>query len=97
MSGRIGGLESSGWMAGLNRRLAADPGLQEALEASTQAYVAERDAIDRLGPANHPGGGPQRVKCLHAHAGHHLVTGDNPVGEAALAALEWTDPDRPCV
>ncbi|HEX2150008.1 MAG TPA: DUF501 domain-containing protein, partial [Actinomycetota bacterium] len=42
-------------------------------------------------------GGPDRVKCLHAHTGHHLVEGDNPVGAEVLRELGWHDPTRPCV
>lgn len=97
LSSAIGGLESSGWMAGLNRRLEQEPDLHTALARATAGYVARRDAIDPLGPTGHPGGGPDRIKCLHAHVAHHLVTGDNPAGAAALAELGWEDPARPCV
>jgi uncharacterized protein len=97
LSSAIGGLESSGWMAGLNRRLAEDPGFHARLAAATEDYVRRRDALDPLGPTSHPGGGPDRVKCLHAHTAHFLVTGDNPAGAEALAALEWEDPQEPCV
>ena len=74
------------------------------LQASTAAYVARRDGLEPGGepPAQrgHPGGGGTvggRVKCLHAHTAHQLVTGDNPAGAAALAHLEWVDPATPCV
>ncbi|CAN5742251.1 DUF501 domain-containing protein [soil metagenome] len=97
LSSAIGGLESGGWMAELNRRLMEDADLHEALWRSTEALVARRNELDTLGPTGHPGGGPDRVKCLHAHTAHHLVTGDNPAGAEALEQLGWQDPLRPCV
>lgn len=97
LSARIGSLESGGWMAGFNRRLAEEDGLRKALAMSTEGYIRYRDALGLLGPTAHPGGGPQRVKCLHAHIAHHLVTGDNPAGGGALEELGWVDPEKPCV
>ena len=97
LAARIGGLESSGWMAELNRRLEGDPDFREALRRSTEAYVAERNGFEALGPTSHPGGGPNRIKCLHAHAAHQLARGDNPAGAEALKALGWEDPLTPCV
>lgn len=83
-------------MAILNERLRSDEQMRSQLIGSTESYVSRRDADRELGTANHPGGGPDRVKCLHAHVAHHLVTGDNPVGEAALSQLSWKDPQEPC-
>lgn len=97
LSSHLGRLESAGWMAQLNLRLAREPALVDALAASTAGYIRTRDAIGVLGPGGHPGGGPLRVKCLHAHTAHHLVAGDNPVGEQVLAELLWTDPEHPCI
>ncbi|MGQ0679637.1 MAG: DUF501 domain-containing protein [Actinomycetota bacterium] len=97
LSSAIGRLESVGWMASFNRRLADEPELREALARSTERYVAMRDRIDRLGPQGHPGGGPGRVKCLHAHVAHQLMSADNPAGAGALAELGWSDPQAPCV
>ncbi|MGH2768737.1 MAG: DUF501 domain-containing protein, partial [Actinomycetota bacterium] len=82
LSSAIGRLESGGWMSGFNRRLAENQQLRSSLVLSTQRYLARRDAIEPLGRPAHPGGGPDRVKCLHAHTAQHLVTGDNPVGSA---------------
>lgn len=103
LSKAVGRLEAEGWMAAFNARLAAEPDLAAALAASTAAYIARRDAITAADPLpagrGHPGGGGvagSRIKCLHAHTGHHLVTGDNPAGADALAALGWTDPEIPC-
>lgn len=84
-------------MAKLNRRLAEDSEFHEALRLSTDAYVRRRDALDPLGPTAHPGGGPDRIKCLHAHTAHHLVSGDNPAGAEVLKELAWQDPETPCV
>lgn len=97
LSSAIGTLESGGWMAGLNRRLAEDPEFHEGLRLSTEEYVRRRNGLDELGPTAHPGGGPDRVKCLHAHTAHQLVTGDNPAGAEVLRELGWEDPTRPCV
>lgn len=66
--------------------------LGEALER----YLERRDAFEVLEDRPHPGGFP-RIKCLHAHVAHHLVTGDNPVGRATLEELGWSDPETPCV
>lgn len=90
-------LESDGWMAQMNDSLSSDPELREKLRSSTTSYIRARDSIDPLGASGHPGGGPERVKCLHAHTAHYLVTADNPVGEAVMRELDWSDPEAPCV
>ncbi|MDQ4148839.1 MAG: DUF501 domain-containing protein [Actinomycetota bacterium] len=97
LAGRVGQLESSGWMGELNERLATDPSFRKALAESTERYVMRRDLLERLGPTTHPGGGPERVKCLHAHTAHYLIIQDNPVGAEVLAALAWAEPKVPCV
>lgn len=97
LSAEIGRLESGGWMAGLNERLKTDERMRADLARSTKNYVARRDSLGPLGQAGHPGGGPDHVKCLHAHTAHHLITGDNPVGRAVLAELGWREPARPCI
>jgi hypothetical protein len=97
LSSEVGRLESSGWMADFNNRLRDDPDLRRALEGATEAYIEARDGREPLGATAHPGGGPDRVKCLHAHVAHQLVSGDNPAGAAVLEELAWTDPERPCV
>lgn len=89
--------ESEGGIARINRRLQADDSFRAALITATERYVASRDSIEVLGTRTHPGGGPDRVKCLHAHTADHLVSGANPVGEEVLRLLAWTDPDTRCV
>ena len=105
---RVGQLEAGGWMAAFNARLASEPALSAELAESTAAYAARRERIEPLGdppgspPRAHPGGGGtpgrgDRIKCLHAHTAHQLMTGDNPAGAAVLADLAWVDPATPCV
>ena len=84
-------------MAALNERLSREPDLRRALADSTAAYVAARDGIRVIGSTGHPGGGPGRVKCLHAHVAHYLAAGENPAGRLALDELGWTDPPAACV
>lgn len=84
-------------MAELNARLRVDERMRSQLVGSTSLYISRRDTEKQLGASHHPGGGPDRVKCLHAHVAHQLVTGDNPVGRATLDHLDWLDPKEPCV
>lgn len=84
-------------MADVNQRLAERGDFFESLRSATEALVTKRNELDALGPTDHPGGGPERIKCLHAHAAHFLASRDNPVGEETLAALQWEDPKNPCV
>lgn len=100
LSKAIGRLEAGGWMAAFNERLETAPELADFLRRATAAYVARRDAGGPVGPVRHPGGGGMvggRIKCLHAHTAHQLVTGDNPAGAEALEQLAWQDPMEPCV
>ena len=95
---RIGGLESSGLMREMTERLAEDPELAAAYRRAHEAYLAERDAIEPLGTGVSAGGMPDRVKCLHVHAGHALAAGPgvNPFGDETLADVgEWWHPG-PC-
>ena len=92
----IGTLEAQGWMAAVNADLESDPERRVALARAVERYVDARDAIEVLPGKGHPGGGPDRVKCLHAHAAQHLAGNENPVGRAVLEELGWTDPVQPC-
>ncbi|MGH2756369.1 MAG: DUF501 domain-containing protein [Actinomycetota bacterium] len=95
---RVAKLESEGAMSELNDRLGDDVALRGRLVNAIDAYRVRRDmhaVIDDKGAP--PGGGPQRVKCLHAHMAHHLATKENPVGALTLAATGWPDCIAPCV
>lgn len=81
----------------MNEQLDSGEALRKELERATESYIEQRDRLDRLGQSNHPGGGPDRVKCLHAHTAQQLVLGDNPIGRIVLSELGWQDPTDPCV
>lgn len=84
-------------MGTLNERLAGDEELRGSLAAAIQGYEKARDVLETAGLKGHPGGGPGRIKCLHAHTAHQLLTADNPVGKAVLEELNWSDPANPCL
>jgi hypothetical protein len=95
---RVSRLEAAGSMAVFNEGLAADEGLRQRLVAAIERLRAKRDAHEVIpGSGAPPGGGPDKVKCLHAHVAHELVEGDNPVGGLALAIATWPDCRLPCV
>ncbi|MGV8848393.1 MAG: DUF501 domain-containing protein [Propionibacteriaceae bacterium] len=96
-------LEAGGVMRDMADRLAEDQQLAEAYAAAHDAYIADRRtlggdltvaAIDGISA----GGMPDRVKCLHALAGHALAAGPgvNPLGDETVRLLGsfW---DRPCL
>ncbi len=85
-------LESAGRMREWQADLGTDAGLAAAYRAAHEAYLAERDALGELPTRSTAGGMPDRVKCLHALAGHALAAGPgvNPVGDRAVAEMgEW--------
>lgn len=95
---RASALESQGEMAELSVRLGDEPKTRARLAASLERYRARRDAhavIQESGGP--PGGGPDRVKCLHSHLAHELADPPNPVGALALARTGWPDCVAPCV
>ena len=95
---RASTLESTGAMADVTERLGRDPSLRTRLAAAIDRYRTQRDSHARItdsgGP---PGGGPDRVKCLHAHVAHELAGGANPIGALTIAATGWPDCVAPCV
>lgn len=95
---RVSTLESEGSMNDVTERLERDPALRSRLSDALDRYRARRDSHEVIqvsgGP---PGGGPDRVKCLHSHVAHELAGGDNPVGSITLAATTWPDCVAPCV
>ena len=90
-------LESAGRMREWQDELATDPELAAGYLAAHEAYLAGRDAAARPGEPvletrTTAGGMPDRVKCLHALAGHALAAGPgvNPIGDRAVAEMgEW--------
>lgn len=94
---RASRLESEGWMEQLNERLSSDAPLQQRLHDAIRIYKEARDRHEELDPAPAPpGGGPERVKCLHSHTAHHLVS-PNPVGALVLSQAGFPDCRVPCV
>lgn len=97
LSKAVGRLESEGFIRLVNERLAGDPQFHQALKASTDRLVQLQKQDGLAAIKGHPGGGPDRVKCLHAHVAHQLITGDNPAGAWVLDHLAWVDPHECCV
>ena len=94
---RAGQLEAAGFMRELTHRIAADSSLHARVAAGAARYIARRDALEVLPPSAPPGGGPDRIKCLHAHLAHELADPPNAVGGITLAATGWPDCAAPCV
>jgi len=98
---RIGTLESSGLMAEMTERLAADPELAARYRAAHESYLAERAELGEVPEiaGTSAGGMPTRVKCLHVLVAHALAAGPgvNPLGDEALARLGDWWAAGPCV
>lgn len=98
----ISALEATGVMAEFSALLAAppevaaseEPALSERYAAAHDAYLADRESIERVPELDgiSAGGMPSRVKCLHALAGHALAAGPgvNPIGDLALERADWS-------
>lgn len=89
-------LEATGVMPELAATLAEEE-VGEAYRRAHEQYLADRESIAHVPEIAgvSAGGMPERVKCLHALAGHALAAGPgvNPIGDAALARGDWS-PDR---
>ena len=89
----ISTLEATGVMAGLQAEL-DDPDLAAAYRAAHAGYLADRESIEAVPEIAgfSAGGMPDRVKCLHALAGHALAAGPgvNPIGDRALELATWS-------
>mgnify|MGYP001391768933 CR=1 FL=1 len=89
----ISTLEATGVMAELTAELDDEP-MAAAYRAAHESYLADRDAIARVDEIAgfSAGGMPDRVKCLHALAGHALAAGPgiNPIGDRALERCTWS-------
>jgi len=103
---RIGSLEGTGVMKGMEARLGAEPDLATAYAAAHVRYLAARAELAAETGQRVPeiegisaGGMPDRVKCLHVLAAQALAQGRgvNPLGDEVLDELgEWWTPG-PCV
>jgi hypothetical protein len=87
-------LEATRVMAEFGAMLDADSELRAHYSRAHEQYVADRESIltvDELSGIS-AGGMPDRVKCLHAVAGHSLAAGPgvNPIGDLALARGDWS-------
>lgn len=95
----ISTLEATGVMTEFSELLAADLELREHYRRAHRAYLADRasvgasmgvvvEEIDGISA----GGMPDRVKCLHALAGHSLAAGPgvNPIGDLAMERSAWS-------
>jgi hypothetical protein len=95
---RVSRLESEGFMAELNDRLQRETGMRDRLKASIARVIERRDSHEVIQDSGAPpGGGPDRVKCLHAHVAIELAQHDDPAGSIALALAGWPDCTLPCV
>jgi hypothetical protein len=97
----IGTLEGSGLMREMEARLSEDVSLGTAYVAAHRAYLSDRadlGSVPEIAQVS-AGGMPDRVKCLHALAGHALVAGPgvNPLGDEVLERLGAWWADGPCV
>jgi hypothetical protein len=89
----ISTLEATGVMPRLASEL-QDADIAAAYRAAHVSYLADREAVDVVEEiAGYSAGGmPDRVKCLHALAGHALAVGPglNPIGDRALELCSWS-------
>ncbi len=94
-------LEASGYMAELQELVQQDEVIAAQYLAAHEQYLSEREAIEVVEEISDfsAGGMPTRVKCLHALVGHSLAKGSgvNPIGDLALAALQWSPEVCKCV
>jgi hypothetical protein len=90
-------MESDGWLAAISERLGGEGELRARLEGAIERYRSQRDERSVISDAGGPpGGGPDRVKCLHAHLAHQLADPPNAVGAIALTEAGWPDCRQPC-
>jgi hypothetical protein len=89
----ISTLEATGVMAELATDL-DDDAVAAAYRDAHLSYLADRDTIEVVDEIAgfSAGGMPDRVKCLHALAGHSLAAGPgvNPIGDSALERCTWS-------
>jgi hypothetical protein len=97
----VSALEAEGYMSELQRELLEDDKLSNAYTRAHQKYLAEREEIEQVDEIEgiSAGGMPYRVKCLHALVAHSLAAGKgtNPIGDLALAKLDWSPKVCTCI
>ncbi|ROQ38536.1 hypothetical protein EDF46_2175 [Frondihabitans sp. PhB188] len=90
----ISTLEANGVMAEFTDQMASSPELKQQYAAAHEAYLADRESVEHVDEIAHvtAGGMPERIKCLHALAGHSLAAGPgvNPFGDLALERATWS-------
>jgi hypothetical protein len=90
----ISTLEANGVMVEFTEMLASDHDLARAYRSAHESYLADREGIEHVDEIDRvtAGGMPERVKCLHALAGHALAAGRgvNPFGDLALDRATWS-------
>lgn len=94
---RVSRIEARGHMELVNQQLSRDQGMRARLTDAIAKLRARRDEhsviVDSGAP---PGGGPDKVKCLHSHVAQELAQRVNPVGAVTLAETGWPDCEKPC-
>jgi uncharacterized protein len=94
---RASKLEGEGGMEALNVELSQDASMRARLGDAIAALRMRRDAHEVIqDPGSPPGGGPERVKCLHAHTAQELVEHNNPMGARVVAASGFPNCRVPC-
>lgn len=95
---RVSKLEAEGRMREMNALVAGDDDLRARSARAIDRYRTRRDERSVVSDGGSPpGGGPERVKCLHAHVAHELADPPNPVGALVLAQTGWPDCRVGCV
>ena len=89
---RVSALEGAGGMRVVNSDLQRDAALRSRLQSALGSYKERRDRHEPIDDSGAPpGGGPDRVKCLHSHVAHELSDPPNPIGSRALAEVGFPD------
>jgi hypothetical protein len=95
---RASQLEAGGMLTQATSLLGGRSDVRERLVVAMERYKEGRDRMARIEESGAPpGGGPDKVKCLHAHTAHELAEPGNPVGALTLERTGWPDCRLPCV
>jgi uncharacterized protein len=94
-------LEAAHVMVEFQGLVVEDEEIRHAYHRAHEAYLADRESILSVPEIAgfSAGGMPERVKCLHALAGHALAAGPgvNPIGDLALERSTWSPAICACV